>query len=162
MIRFQCPACSKPLVHLVPGEKLRCHHCGQRLQVPYPDQHAPAPGLDPDKTVLAPLLPKQRRSKEPDRGVTILVLGIVALITMPLIVGLVLGVITWVWANEDLRKMRAGTMDPTGRGMTEGGRVCAIIATVLSLSLFGFFLLYLALWGCFIGSLIPAAPLINS
>ena len=103
--------------------------------MPYPDPNDPRPALDPDKTVLAPLAPAPRRQKQPHRGTTILVLGILALLFMPFMpVALVLGCVTWSWANDDLRKMNSGLMDPEGRGTTEGGRLCAIIATIVTLS----------------------------
>jgi hypothetical protein len=33
--------------------------------------------------------------------------------------------------STDLKEMDAGTMDPSGRGQTQAGRICGIIATVL-------------------------------
>lgn len=65
----------------------------------------------------------------PHRGVLILVLGILSLIIGCL--GLVLGITAWVMANSDLREMNAGRMDPSGRGMTEAGRVLGIVSVAL-------------------------------
>jgi hypothetical protein len=75
-----------------------------------------------------------------------LVLGIISVVTgvlggtaglccaplaiLPLI-GLVLGIMAWVMSRADLRKMEAGTMDPEGKGLAQGGLVCGIIGTIL-------------------------------
>jgi hypothetical protein len=42
-----------------------------------------------------------------------------------------LGLIAWLWAREDLKKMNAGVMDPEGRGSTQAGKVCGMISVVL-------------------------------
>jgi hypothetical protein len=47
-----------------------------------------------------------------------------------------------MWGNEDIRKMRAGVMDPEGQGMTEAGRICGMIATILSIAGLGLSLVY--------------------
>jgi hypothetical protein len=33
--------------------------------------------------------------------------------------------------NNDLAEMRAGRMDPEGEGLTNAGRICGIIGTIL-------------------------------
>ncbi len=33
--------------------------------------------------------------------------------------------------NSDLKEMDAGTMDPSGRSITQGGKICGMIATIL-------------------------------
>ena len=64
---------------------------------------------------------------KPHRGSLILIFGILSLfgICSPL------GVAAWIMGNTDLKQMTAGTMDPGGRGITNGGRICGIIGTVL-------------------------------
>jgi hypothetical protein len=71
----------------------------------------------------------RRRDVEPHRGTTILVLGILGLVVAPLI----LGPIAWILGNTDIKKIRAGTMDPEGEGNTNAGRICGIIATIYGL-----------------------------
>jgi hypothetical protein len=66
------------------------------------------------------------RQGEPHRGTTVLVLGILGLLMCP-----ILGVIAWTMARTDMAKMDAGQMDPEGRGTTQAGMICGIIATVL-------------------------------
>jgi len=56
----------------------------------------------------------------------ILVLGILGLVFCQ-----ILGIVAWVMGNGDLKEMDAGMMDPTGRGTTNAGRICGMIATIL-------------------------------
>ena len=55
-----------------------------------------------------------------------LVLGILGIVFC-----FILGIIAWVMGNTDLSAMRAGTMDPSGEGLTQAGRICGIISVVL-------------------------------
>ena len=59
----------------------------------------------------------------------ILVLGILSLV----LCGVFTGIPAWIMGNNDLKAMAAGTMDPSGRSMTNAGRICGIITTVLTL-----------------------------
>ena len=63
---------------------------------------------------------------KPHRGTLILVFGILGLVVCG-----PLGIAAWVMGNNDLKEMAAGTMDPSGRGNTNGGRICGMIATIL-------------------------------
>ncbi len=65
---------------------------------------------------------------EPHRGTVVLVLGILGLVMC-----VILGIIAWVMGNGDLRKMDAGQMDPSGRGLTNAGRICGMISVILAL-----------------------------
>jgi hypothetical protein len=67
------------------------------------------------------------------------VLGILSIVVCPL---QLLGPIAWVLGNNDLAEMRSGRMDRDGEGLTNAGRICGIIGTVL---------LGLYLCGCFAG-----------
>lgn len=62
----------------------------------------------------------------PHRGVTVLVFGILGLLACQLF-----GIAAWVMGNEDLRQMDAGWMDPSGRDMTNAGRICGMIGTAM-------------------------------
>ena len=42
-----------------------------------------------------------------------------------------LGIVAWVMGNGDLKEMDAGAMDPSGRSMTNAGRICGMIGTIL-------------------------------
>jgi len=63
---------------------------------------------------------------KPHRGTLILVLGILSLVCCSPV-----GIPAWILGNTDLKEMDAGRMDPSGRGITQGGRICGIIGTVI-------------------------------
>lgn len=63
---------------------------------------------------------------KPHRGTLILVLGILGLV----ICG-PLGIAAWVMGSNDLKQIDAGAMDPSGRSVTNAGRICGMIATIL-------------------------------
>jgi hypothetical protein len=65
---------------------------------------------------------------KPHRGTLILVLGILGLVLCGF-----LGIPAWIMGNSDLREMDAGRMDPSGRGNTNAGRICGMIATILTI-----------------------------
>lgn len=48
------------------------------------------------------------------------------------IVGLVLGILSWIWGTRDLALMKAGVMVSSGHGMTLAGYICGIIGTILN------------------------------
>jgi predicted Zn finger-like uncharacterized protein len=74
----------------------------------------------------------RRRDLMPHRGPLILVLGILGLVIgLSTGVGFVLGLFAWILGNNDLKEMQAGRMDREGEGMTQGGRICGMIATIL-------------------------------
>lgn len=72
----------------------------------------------------------------PHRGVLILVLGILGLVCC-----FIAGIIAWIMGNTDLREMDAGRMDPSGRGLTQAGKICGIISVVLGIISVGIFFL---------------------
>jgi hypothetical protein len=63
---------------------------------------------------------------KPHRGTIILVLGILGLVVCS-----PLGIVAWVMGSGDLKEIDAGTMDPAGRGTTQAGKICGMIATIL-------------------------------
>ncbi|MHC4154933.1 MAG: DUF4190 domain-containing protein [Planctomycetota bacterium] len=69
-----------------------------------------------------------QRPLKPHRGGAVLALGILGLV-----VCFILGVVAWVMGNNDLREMDIGVMDPSGRSMTQAGRVCGIVSVVFAL-----------------------------
>lgn len=64
----------------------------------------------------------------PHRGVLILVLGIISLVT---VICLPLGPVAWLLGKADMDSIDSGRMDPEGRGMTQAGMVCGIISTLV-------------------------------
>lgn len=71
---------------------------------------------------------RSRRDYEPHRGTTILILGILSLVMC----GLFTAIPAWIMGNADLRKMDAGRMDPSGRGITQAGRIIGMIVCILT------------------------------
>jgi hypothetical protein len=85
---------------------------------------------------------------KPHRATTVLVLGILSLVTC-----YPLGIVAWVLGNNDLREMNNGLMDPSGRDSTNAGRICGIIGTVLTILM----VLLMIVWFAFVGLTIFAA-----
>lgn len=67
----------------------------------------------------------------PHRGTLILVLGILRIVISCTIAG----IIAWVMGNGDLKAMDAGQMDPSGRSITNVGRVLGIVSVCLTIVL---------------------------
>jgi hypothetical protein len=63
---------------------------------------------------------------KPHRGTLILVLGILGLVVCGPV-----GIAAWVMGANDLKEMDAGTMDPSGRGSTQAGKICGMIGCIL-------------------------------
>ena len=63
---------------------------------------------------------------KPHRGALILAFGILGLVVCQLF-----GVAAWVMANNDLKEMNRGYMDPSGRDLTQTGRILGMVATGL-------------------------------
>ena len=59
--------------------------------------------------------------------------------------------------NSDLRDMAAGVMDPSGMGLTKGGKICGMIACILAIVGIGFWLLFILLIGAAGVSQLPPA-----
>ncbi len=63
---------------------------------------------------------------KPHRGTLILIFGILGLVVCA-----PFGIAAWIMGSGDLKQIDAGQMDPSGRGLTNAGRICGIIATIL-------------------------------
>jgi len=112
-----CPFCRE----LIRRKVRRCPYCDEILR----------DADDRSEERLASL--GVRRDCEPHRGRLILTLGIISLVSLAIVppLGLVLGIIPWILGRRDIRKMRAGLMDPEGRGQTESGVACGVVSTIL-------------------------------
>jgi hypothetical protein len=79
---------------------------------------------------------------QPHRGTLILVLGILSIvICQPL------GFFAWIMGNSDLKAMAEGRMDPAGRDLTVGGKICGIIGVILFVLTFLFVVFMMLLGG---------------
>ena len=103
MIPTLCAQCGKE----VPAGATHCPHCGTLLAA------APPP---------APVVPVK-----PDRGVMILVFGILGIVCC-----VAFGIAAWVMGNGDLSEMDAGRMNASGRGLTMAGKIIGIVSVGLA------------------------------
>jgi predicted Zn finger-like uncharacterized protein len=147
-----CPSCSRKL--RIPdellGKKVKCPTCGNTFTAsggaapPVEEEEAPSP--PPRAAARRPVAPRPEEEEEyedrpargrrgggsrlaPHRGVLILILGILSIVIG--YVGVVMGPIAWSMGGHDLKEIAAGRMDPEGQGLTNGGRICGIIGTIL-------------------------------
>jgi hypothetical protein len=132
------PFTSEQLRQLAAGGLLESSHMvlkdGSRKWVPAgsirglfpsaPPIAAPAPA-----TPLAPTPATIADKPEPHRGVLILALGVLSFV-FPMLV-IVFGPLAWQMGSKDVKKMRAGLMDRDGYEMTQAGRYCGLIASIL-------------------------------
>jgi hypothetical protein len=130
-----CPHC---------GETIRrgareCPNCGKDLIYDESDSDSDRPW---DRYEL-------RRDGEPHRGSPIFVMGLLSLIASPLaiifacccaplglalcIASIGLGIPAWAMGHGDLKKIKAGTMDPRGHGRTKTGMILGVIGSITSL-----------------------------
>ncbi|MCS7014857.1 MAG: hypothetical protein NZM42_01905 [Gemmatales bacterium] len=106
-----------------------CPHCGQQVSIPqqYWGTMVRCPmcgGTFQAGAVAWPV--RLAPPVEPHRGGLILTLAILGL----LICG-PLALAAWLMAVSDLQKIRHGTMDKSGYGLTQAGLVVGIIGTIL-------------------------------
>ena len=66
------------------------------------------------------------------RGKTMLTFGVISLLTSGCLIGGILGMITWIYANSDLKEMAIGLRDSDGRGIIIAGKVLGIIGVVFA------------------------------
>ena len=76
----------------------------------------------------------------PHRGGLILALGILGIVCC-----FICGIIAWVMGNNDLREIDAGRMDPSGRGLTQAGKICGMVSVILQIVGFVIWLLMMLL-----------------
>lgn len=73
--------------------------------------------------------PQQRNEQhyQPHRGVMIMVFGILGIACC-----FPFGIAAWVMGHNDMKLIDSGVMDPTGRNMTNGGKICGIVSVVIT------------------------------
>jgi hypothetical protein len=76
--------------------------------------------------------PRRRGYREPHRGGTVSTLGILSLVLLcfPL-VSIVLAILALTLGSSDISAMNSGRMDRSGRGQTNAGRICGLVALIL-------------------------------
>jgi hypothetical protein len=106
------------------------HLASAALASPFQPGLAPTGGINPyaPSSAIAPMgTPHFQGYLEPHHGVLVLVLGIMGLVCVFLAIPAI------ILAFIDLRKMKSGVMDPSGRGLTIAGLVIAILPIALTL-----------------------------
>ena len=134
-----CPSCNRSL--RVPddlvGTRVQCPSCRNtftaNVSSEMEDRPLRSPRRDEEEDDDRP---SRRRHLAAHRGDTIQLLGILSFFLVPL----VLGPMAWIMGRSDLREMDAGRMDPAGRGATQTGKTCGMIATIIwgSVAVIGF------------------------
>lgn len=153
---IRCPSCRRKLQapEALAGQDVQCPTCGatfvavmegnQPIFVPpiFPtssDQTGPNPSRKgPDWEQLG----YRRRDLLPHRGQLILVLGI---LSCTLVLAPVLGPIAWVMGQQDLTEISAGRMDPDGENVTNTGRICGMVSTLVAAVVFLLFCVLVSL-----------------
>jgi hypothetical protein len=124
-----CPRCGQ----LIWLEADRCRHCGADLRD------------DDDRDDYRPWERGGiRRDAEPHRAPTILALGIISIVVSPMVpccgviglafamLGLGMGIPSWIMGRRDLTKIQRGEMDPRGESSTRSGMICGMVGTILN------------------------------
>ncbi len=134
-----CPGCGRR----VSWQESDCPHCGEEFEDEEPRHSLP--------TFVDVALPI-RRDGEPHRGGLLLTLAVVSAVAgaisgcvlgLSALLSIPLGLVVWLLASRDLRRMTDGSVDPQGIRQTRHARSAAM-AGVLFGALFGS--LYLLIW----------------
>jgi len=80
--------------------------------------------------------------REAHRGGLILTLGIFAIVCNIMAIP---GILAWVMGSNDLKKIQAGVMDPSGEGLTRAGMIMGIIGTCLAIAGILFYCVFFAM-----------------
>jgi hypothetical protein len=138
-IIVDCPSCGKKLkvADDLIGREVRCVDCARTFAAEKPGAPPPSPSREmahePDREDDDYRPSRRRRSRgsyqEEHRGPMILILGILAIVMGG--IGLVTGILAWMWGKADLKKMDAGTMDPEGRQLTQIGWILGMVGVIL-------------------------------
>lgn len=133
MPTVSCPTCGQrhEVADTQLGVSIQCSDCARAFVA-----EKPAAARSPSADLAFADRPagegkSRRRSEwvEAHRGGMIMAMGIVSILIGG--IGLVTGILAWVWGNEDLKKMDAGIMDPEGRSNTQLGKVLGMVGTIL-------------------------------
>jgi hypothetical protein len=93
-----------------------------------------------DMSQFPPPVPQPGTMMRPHRGTMILVFGILGFV-----ICVIFGVVAWVMGNADLKEMDAGRMDPSGRSLTNAGKICGMIATILNIVLIAIYIVLIVI-----------------
>ena len=103
-------------------------------QTPSPSEDSnviPRYGSAIPKGFVAPVTRGNAFAKK-HRGMKLLIMSVCSLLCSFCIIGGVIGIVTWVYANSDLEEMKKGFRDPRGRELTQSSKVIGIISVVIA------------------------------
>jgi hypothetical protein len=132
---INCPSCQRKLQ--VPeeliGQGVQCPTCSTAFTATRGGVTAPLSSDEHDRDRDDDY--RHRRDLLPHRGGVVLTMGILSLASIAVCAlgGLLFGPIAWVMGSNDLAEIRAGRMDPDGEGVTNAGRICGMVGTILGL-----------------------------
>jgi len=151
LIPLYCPSCGKELCvrDELLGNQVRCPMCEAVFRAlvgmeppltPYSLAPEPPPvrwgrgaTLPEALAYLGELHTPLDEIAAPHRGTIVLALGILALVFCACpIAGWILGGLATTKGTEDIDRMNRRNMDASGRTLTSAGRICGIIAVILS------------------------------
>lgn len=102
---------------------------GSKDYVPVSNVHAGDPGQVP---LHGPIeYPQYAIPMKPHRGSSLLVFGVLSILTTWCFVGSVVGLVIWIFGSTDLEEMDKNLRDSTGRTMTKAGKILGQIATII-------------------------------
>lgn len=147
-----CPNCRRQLQITADfyGQLVQCPDCQHQFQAMENAtgvQSTPPSSPPPREEDEAPVRRREEEFDDDDdvsisrrgvhqqahRGAVVLVLGILGICCVG---APITGILAWILGHMDLKAMDAGTMDPSGRGQTQTGKVLGMISTILTVLLF--------------------------
>jgi len=93
-----------------------------------PSSSTPPPSTSPPQATATHV--------EPHRGALILTFGILSIVCC-----FPFGIAAWIMGNNDMQQIEAGMMNPSGKGITNAGKICGIVGTIIGILTTGFWIL---------------------
>ena len=93
-----------------------------------PSSSTPPPSTSPPQATATHV--------EPHRGALILTFGIMSIVCC-----FPFGIAAWIMGNNDMQQIEAGMMNPSGKGITNAGKICGIVGTIIGILTTGFWIL---------------------
>ena len=93
-----------------------------------PSSSTPPPSTSPPQATATHV--------EPHRGALILTFGILSIVCC-----FPFGIAAWIMGNNDMQQIEAGMMNPSGKGITNAGKICGIVGTIIGILTMGFWIL---------------------
>jgi hypothetical protein len=96
--------------------------------------------------------------ERPHRGGMILAFGIISLVMCQVGIGIVFGILAWIFGSSDLKGMEEGEVDPEGKQLTQVGKILGIVGVILGVLYFVGIAAYFAFLFAFFAAMPKPAP----